>query len=157
MSDRLLSTYLNDHFATSLAAIELARRVAGSNRNSPIGAHLAALADDLAEDRAMLQQAMDRLGVGVDYAKVAAAWSAEKLGRLKLNGRLVGYSPLSRVEELELLTLGVEGKLLLWQALERVPSIDPPDLPFDELIRRARQQLRILRRLRLEAVEAAFG
>ena len=38
------------------------------------------------------------------------AWSAEKFGRLKLNGQLSGYSPLSRLEELEILALVAEGK-----------------------------------------------
>lgn len=36
---------------------------------------------------------------------------AEKLGRLKPNGQLHGYSPLSRVIELEGLYLGISGKL----------------------------------------------
>ena len=43
---------------------------------------------------------MDDLGVG-SRAKDGAAWVAEKLGRLKTNGQLTGYSPLSRLVELE--------------------------------------------------------
>ena len=153
MSDRLLSTYLNDHLAASLAALELARRVAGSNRDNAIGRELEQLAFALEEDRQALQNAMDRLGVTRDVTKLVVGWSAEKLGRLKLNGRLIGYSPLSRVEELEILTLGVEGKLLLWQSLGRIGALEQPD----ELVKRARSQLRVLRRLRLQAVEQAFG
>ena len=61
---------------------------------------------------------MDRLGVRKDPLKPAAAWMAEKLGRLKLNGQLSGYSPLSRVVELEGLHIGITGKLELWKALE---------------------------------------
>lgn len=49
----------------------------------------------------------------------APAWAAEKLVRLKLNGRLRGYSPLSRLLELEMLHIGITGKLELWQALQR--------------------------------------
>jgi hypothetical protein len=150
--DRLLSTYLNDHLAGSLAAVELARRTAASNRGSPTGERLEQLAAALAEDRVALQEMMDRLGVGRDVTKLVAGWTAEKLGRLKLNGRLIGYSLLSRVEELELLTLGVEGKLLLWQALTRIGVLEQSD----ELISRARSQLRVLRRLHLQAVEQAF-
>jgi hypothetical protein len=152
MADRLLSTYLNDHAAASLAAVELARRASASNRDTLIGARLEQLVSELEEDRDALQETMDRLGVGRDVAKLAAGWAAEKLGRLKLNGRLLGYSPLSRVEELELLTLGVEGKLLLWQALGRIGALSQSE----QLIKRAHSQLRVLRRLRLEAVEQAF-
>ena len=38
------------------------------------------------------------------------AWTAEELERLKLNGQLAGYSPLSRLVELEGLAVGIEGK-----------------------------------------------
>ena len=44
-------------------------------------------------------------------------WTGEKLGRLKLNGQLLGYSPLSRLIELEGLMLGIAGKLAMWIAL----------------------------------------
>ena len=40
---------------------------------------------------------------------MVAGWVAEKAGRLKLNGSLLTYSPLSRLVELEGLSLGVEG------------------------------------------------
>ena len=46
--------------------------------------------------------------------KSAGAWTAEKFGRLKPNGQLTGYSPLSRLVELEGLKLGITGKLGLW-------------------------------------------
>ena len=42
-----------------------------------------------------------------DRLKVAGAWAGEKAGRLKLNGHLTGYSPQSRVIELEGLVVGV--------------------------------------------------
>jgi hypothetical protein len=43
---------------------------------------------------------------------------------LKLNGQLRGYSPLSRLDELELLQIGVAGKRRLWRALEHTtPTI----------------------------------
>jgi hypothetical protein len=43
---------------------------------------------------------------------------ARESGRLKLNGELTRYSPLSRLLELEDLTAGIEGKRALWLALE---------------------------------------
>jgi hypothetical protein len=95
----------------------------------------------------------------VDTVKMAAAWSAEKLGRLKLNGRILGYSPLSRVVEIEALTLGVTGRILLWEALAATEPVAAQlhEVDLDELIRRARSQLRRLRRLRVEAAGEAFA
>ena len=156
MSDRLLATYLNDHLAGALAGVELARRCARSNRGGPLGEALSKLARELDEDRHALQSIMRRLRIGGDPAKLAAAWTAEKMGRLKLNGRLIGYSPLSRLEELELLVLGVEGKLLLWQALAQTEHPALSEVDLDGLIKRARSQRRRLQRHRLDAAMAAL-
>src|SRR5581483_1705049 len=117
-----LAIYLSDHYAASVGAVQLARRAAGSNRGTRYGEVLAALADEIEEDRHALELIMHRLGIRPDRTKAAVAWSAEKLGRLKLNGQMLGYSPLSRLEELEILALGVEGKLAMWQALEHTAS-----------------------------------
>jgi len=42
---------------------------------------------------------MEELGVSRSRLKPAGAWVLEKLGRVKLNGQLRGYSPLSRLLE----------------------------------------------------------
>jgi hypothetical protein len=68
------------------------RRAAGSNRGTPYGETLAELRTEIEEDRAALASIMARLGMRVDEVRKAIAWSAEKLGRLKLNGKLTGYS-----------------------------------------------------------------
>jgi hypothetical protein len=138
--------YLQDHLAGATVGLELARRAARSNEGSPLGDFLAGLAGEIEEDRNSLLALMRSLGVGVDRAKVAAGWTAEKLGRLKLNGRLIGYSPLSRLVELEGLLLGVRGKLAMWEALQaagvRAPAAAGVDL--DALVRRAKQQVKAL-------------
>ena len=68
----------------------------------------------------MLQGIMEDLGFGGDRLKNAGAWALEKAGRLKLNGELKSYSPLSRVVELEGLLTGITGKWGLWAALLEV-------------------------------------
>jgi len=108
---KLLAIYLNDHMAASTGTVELVRRVAASNRGSAYGETLAELRNEIEEDHTALATIIDRLDVRADRAKAAVAWSAEKFGRLKLNGQLTGYSPLSRLEELEILELGLTGKL----------------------------------------------
>jgi hypothetical protein len=154
----LLATYLNDHLAASVAAGELARRTAGSNRGSSYGEVLAELAAEIDEDRRTLEQLMDALGARRDRVKTKLTWAAEKAGRLKLNGRLLSYSPLSRLEEIELLSLGVEGKLGLWKSLSTALADDPrlSGFDLDALCDRARSQRRRLERQRLRAAEEAL-
>jgi hypothetical protein len=143
---KYLAIYLNDHLAGAVAAVELARR-----------AELGALADEIEEDRRALLDIMARLDVGQDRLKVAASWAAEKVGRLKLNGELLRSSPLSRLEELEVLGLGVEGKLALWRTLRQELADDLQGVDLDALITRARSQRRRIERLRLEAARSALS
>jgi hypothetical protein len=147
LDEKLLAIYLNDHLAGSTAGVELARRAAASNRGSPYGERLEWLAHQITEDRQALIDLMERFGIRRDPVKQAAAWSLEKAGRLKLNGRLTGYSPLSRLVEIEGLWVGVEGKLSLWRALLALPEDVDPRLDrarLMELETRAREQLRRL-------------
>lgn len=152
-----LGIYLNDHHAASVAAVQLARRAAQSNQGTRCGEMLATLAEEIEEDRQSLRLIMQRLGIRADPAKAAVAWSAEKLGRLKLNGQLTGYSSLSRLEELEILSLGVEGKLGMWRALGHAVDRGVPEAELETLTKRARSQRRRLERQRLEAAEEALS
>jgi hypothetical protein len=99
---------------------------------------------------------MNRLDVRRDPIKVAAGWSGEKVGRLKLNGRFTGYSPLSRVIELEGLHLGITGKLELWRTLQRTSEQRLRGIDVEDLIKRAEAQRRGLAPHRRAAVEQAF-
>jgi len=143
----LLAIYLNDHLAGATGALELVRRAMRSSEGTELGAYLATLEREIEEDRDELMEIMRRLDVGTDRAKVAAGWAAEKAGRLKLNGRLVGSSPLSRLVEIEALLLGVQGKLAGWRALRDLtadePGLDAQQL--DRLAARAERQIEELR------------
>ncbi|MCA1727134.1 MAG: hypothetical protein LC722_05640, partial [Actinobacteria bacterium] len=116
------------------------------------------LCADIEEDRAALLAIMDRLGVKPDRLKQAGVVAAEVFGRVKLNGRLTSYSPLSRVIELEWLSIGIEGKALLWQALKEVqpklPAIAETDL--DALSARAESQRKELEDFRAKAARQAL-
>jgi hypothetical protein len=75
---------------------------------------------------------------------------------LKLNGQLTGYSPLSRLVELEGLTLGCTGKLALWRSLQHLGESGLKGAEIQELIRRAESQIERLEKMRLEAVTQAM-
>jgi hypothetical protein len=156
---RYLPIYLNDHRAGALAGLELAKRAAGSNEDSDYGEPLRRIAQEIDEDVDALDEIMEALGVGHDRIKMIAAFVGEKLGRLKLNGQITGYSPLSRLVELEGLTLGVEGKLRLWRSLLELAPLDSrlDEARLDELARRADRQRRTLERLRRRAAGEALA
>jgi hypothetical protein len=154
----LLRIYLNDHLAGSMVGLELARRTKAENPGNSVGDYFSVFVPELQEDRATLIGVMAALGLKRDVVKQGAAWVGEKLGRLKLNGQLTGYSPLSRVVELEGLCLGTEGRLSLWRTLRRLARKDERLARFDftSLITRTEQQRRTLERLRQQAVDGAF-
>jgi hypothetical protein len=160
MLDRkLLGIYLNDHLAGSTAGLELAKRTRGSNADTDYGDVLERIAREIEEDREALQRLMDKLEVKRDHPKVLAGWVAEKLGRLKPNGQLTGYSPLSRLVELEGLALGISGKLSLWDSLTEVAGEDAR-LDREELTHlaeRAERQRSEVWRLRQRAAREAFA
>lgn len=153
MSDaRYLAIYLSDHLAGAIAGWELAKRATKNNQGTPLEAFVSRLATDIDDDRQSLEKLMREMGIRKDLLKDAAAWVAEKVGRLKFNEKLIGYSGLSRLVELEGLSLGVEGKLTLWRNLMQIrgryPALAGDRL--DEFMRRAENQ-------REEAGEGSTG
>jgi len=152
---KYLPIYLNDHYAGSTLGLELAKRAAKNNNgNAEFGPALAALATEIDEDRDELRRIMERLGVSEDRIKAGLFWMGEKVGRLKPNGELLQFSPLSRVVEIEGLITGVGGKLSLWRTLlelaEREDRLEEGEL--EVLAGRAEDQL-----LRLHALRGAAG
>jgi hypothetical protein len=158
VTNRLLSIYLNDHLAGATVGVELARRARGSNRESTdFGEPLADLCAEIEADRTTLQRVMEELGVRRDPLKVKAGWLGEKLGRLKLNGQLRGYSPLSRVVELEGLVVGIGGKAELWATLRRALGSEWRGFDFAALAERALRQREQADDLQSRAVDAMLS
>jgi hypothetical protein len=155
----LLGIYLNDHLAGATGGAELARRVAAARRGDEAGDTLLRFAADVAADRAALLDMMAALDVPVRAYKVYAGWIGEKAGRFKLNGRLLGRSPLSSLEELEMMRLGVEGKAAGWRTLQLLADTDPrlDRARLMELIARAESQLKLLEDLRVRAARVVVG
>jgi hypothetical protein len=65
------------------------------------GRALAHVAAEIAEDIDTFERLMERLGLKRSRVKPRLAIATERLTRLKLNGRLLAYSPLSRFVELD--------------------------------------------------------
>jgi hypothetical protein len=158
-STELLGIYLTDHLAGSTAALDHLEKVRSDSEESPLGVFLAELAREIRADRETLEDLIDRLGVGKNPLKQAAASIVEKLGRVKFTDQLSGGPELRRLLELEALQLGIEGKHAMWRALKRTVGTDSrfSGVDFDDLIERARQQYDAVEGHRLEVAAAAFA
>jgi hypothetical protein len=78
-----------------------------------------------------------------------------------LGGLLHRGQPVAKLEELEMLALGIEGKLALWLALRHGTgnglNLTQELLPeLDRLVERARSQREIVEAMRLKAAEAVI-
>ena len=159
LSRELLPIYLNDHLAAATAGVDLAKRAAGQNAGNEFGEFLHDLAGEVDAHRNLLEDVMARLDVRRDQAKIGAGWLAEKLGRLKLNGRLVEYSPLSRVIEFEGLIAGSHARRNLWRTLAAAAPEEPriADIDFVHQVQRVDEQLERLEQLHESAVGAMLA
>jgi hypothetical protein len=159
VNEKLLRIYLQDHHAGSTTGLELARRIRGNNKGNEYGQAMAKIVDEIAADKKALESIMDDLGFGADKIKDIGAWALEKAGRLKLNGQITGYSPLSRVVEFEGLVTGISGKLALWVALLQIapeePRLDAAHL--ERLRERGESQRATVEELRERAAREAFA
>ncbi|HZP50515.1 hypothetical protein [Actinocrinis sp.] len=120
-----LQVYLNDHLMGAAANVQLALRTAGAQRGTPLGRELDAIAAQISDDYAALVEVMRSVGVTPRRSFAWLGRLGERLGRLKLNGRVVRGSQLSTLVELEALRLGVLGKLQGWRSLSVAAQRDP--------------------------------
>ena len=152
MSDGKVSTYLNDHLAGSVGAIELMERAIQENAGSLLARRLEEILREIKKDQAVVQDLIERIGAKENPLKKAGAWLVEKAGRVKLGGS-DDPSELARLEVLETLAMGVHGKRALWRALrvvaDRYPALRELDLNLLE--RRAVEQHDRVEEWRLEA------
>ena len=157
-SDEALAAYLNDHLAGAAAGIELAEKLLDNNQGTELGQVMATLHADISEDRDALEELMRHLDLDRHPVKEAAGWMLEKVSRLRLNPAMTGSAELTRMQEAEALSLGIEGKLSMWLALKEAAATDRrlAVTDYDHLIERARGQRRALEPHRLAAAVAAF-
>jgi hypothetical protein len=156
---RFLEIYLRDQLALGVAWRELASRAARNNRGTSAGDALEEVRRAIAEDVETFLGIMRAVSVAPSSTKNALATLGERAARLKLNGRILRYSPLSRFEELDALIMGIDGKVTLWMNLrdgaglrKRLPGVD-----FDVLIDRALAQRATLQPHHEQAARDAFG
>ncbi|MEN3943324.1 hypothetical protein WJU23_18635 [Prosthecobacter sp. SYSU 5D2] len=150
MNTTSLTTYLTDHLAGSVAAIQMLDHLMAVYGKRPEAVQIRTLKTEVEYDQQLLRDLMDRFEAKESPLKKAGAWIAEKALELKVNTSPDDFDIL---QTLEALVLGIEGKLRLWRSLQCVETgLDLPHLQSD-----AHRQIHQVELLRLEAAERAFG
>ena len=154
-----LDVYLNDHLAASAAAVELVERIGANNEGTALATHMEGLGREIEADRQTLGAVMERFGVPRSTPKQLAGKVLETLSRLRLNEHVTRNAHVTRLMEIETLSLGIEGKLALWRSLSHVTATRPELAGFDlpSLMDRAVDQRNGLEPHRLEAAATALG
>jgi hypothetical protein len=156
VSKEHLATYLNDHLAGSNVAVELLDHL--MSENPDLKPSLAALKKDIEDDREQLEGLMARLNIAESRIRKAGTWIAESVAEVKLDVDDDPHGPLRRLERLEALALGIDGKVALWRALEATPLNGAlAGFDFELLARRGQEQRSRVEVLRLHAARAGLA
>lgn len=156
MKNDALTTYLQDHLAGALHAIELLKAMRDHFGGEPLGTFAGEVLAEVEADREILATLTERVGGTAGGMKEWGAWLSEKVSRLKLkHGSADG---LGTFEALEFLLIGIHGKQALWRAMEKVAPSDARLQGFDftELIDRAENQHRKVEERRLTFAQSVF-
>jgi hypothetical protein len=159
MANESLATYLNDHLAGSVVALELLDHLRADRAGTEQTSILASVHADIEADRQELEAFMAQLGIAVSASRKATGWLVEKLSEIKLHLDDAGDGALRHLEALETIALGIAGKEALWRALaaatDQVPELRALD--YLRLGQRAAAQREVVESLRLRAAQEALG
>jgi hypothetical protein len=152
-----LESYLNDHLAGSVGALELLEHWTHLYEDKPLGIFFSNIEAEIRADQSILQDVMHSLGIEESTLRKAGAWAAEKAGRARVIIAGDELGGLGLVLTLEGLIMGVTGKKLLWRALDaaKLPQLNSYD--FEELQSRADEQIKRIEAERIRAVQEAFS
>jgi hypothetical protein len=152
-----LATYLNDHIAGSVAALDLLSHLRKANEGKPLEKFFRQLHADITEDQEVLRKLLQRFAKE-SSVRQAVARIAEKIAqaKLKLTGEQAGEMGL--LQALEALELGITGKQLLWRALNASLGSSPllRGADLGKLEERAIEQAERVEGLRLETAREVF-
>ena len=112
-----LATYLNDHLAGSIGALEMLDNLIETHEGTALNSFLVSTRDEIREDQGDLKRLMRDLGIEESTVRQAGAWLAEKFSRPKLQLGDKAAPNLALLQSLESLCLGIAGKRSLWRSL----------------------------------------
>jgi|HubBroStandDraft_6_1064221.scaffolds.fasta_scaffold45449_2 hypothetical protein len=135
-----LATYLADHLSGAQIAIELLEAMRDQHDDPSFREFATALLPEIQADDETLHSIAEKIGSHPSAIKQAGGWLLEKATRLKLGH--TGSTDFAMFESLELLAVGIQGKLCLWKALQAAARNDSRlgEYNLDQLINRAKEQ-----------------
>lgn len=130
-----LQRYLNDHLAGSASAMITIRHLVETLDESEARDFFIKLEDKVEQDRALLEKLLTSAGMEVTTLIQVAGEVTGRVGFFKLLWEGFQLGNLGLFEGLELLCLGIQGKRLLWVALQEIAPWFPEwsDVDFAEL------------------------
>ena len=152
-----LDSYLNDHLAGSISALELIAHWAEDHKGKPLGNFFREIEKEIKADQETLRAIMRKLGVEQSKVRKVGAWAAEKIGRARLIVAGDEASGLGLVLTLEGLIMGVTGKKMLWTTLAAAKLPQLNSYNFERLQRRAEQQVEHIEAERMSVARQAFA
>jgi len=153
-----LSSYLNDHLAGSVSALELLDRLIDTYQERPLGRFFEELRTEIEADQGTLKKLIATLGEKESAVRKAGAWIAEKISRAKIPLSETRDGEMGLFLALEGLALGIQGKRSLWSALAAASEMTPPlrGLDYETLKKRALEQHDQVEAKRLEVAREVF-
>ena len=120
-----LVTYLNDHLAGSISAIEMLDYLIETHEGDPLAKFLQDLRTDIVADQDVLKKIGSRFKANESAIRKAGAWLVEKFAQIKFAAGGQKKKQLGLMQALEVLVLGITGKQLLWRALSAAIGSSP--------------------------------
>jgi hypothetical protein len=156
MSDAL-RTYLHDHLAGSHFATKLLNALREQYKEDALGKFADIMLGEVAQDQKILEDIIHQVGTARLDLSETVGWLAERASQFKLHRDDSGAG-LGTFEALEVLTLGIRGKLALWRALPAIRRLDTriPAYDFGQLALRAEDQFTRTEEQRLNVVSLVF-
>jgi hypothetical protein len=153
-----LSSYLNDHLAGSVGALELLDRLIDTSEGKPLERFFRELRHEIDADQETLKDLISRLGEKESALRKAGAWIGEKLSRTKIQLNETHEGEMGLFLALEALALGIHGKRSLWRALATASETAPRlrGLDYAMLEKRAVEQHDRVESKRLEVAREVF-
>jgi hypothetical protein len=153
-----LATYLNDHLAGSVAALNMIDHLIEIFEKKPLAQFFRDLRGEIAADQADLQWLIEKLDKKHNAIRKAGAWVAEKLSRAKIRPSESLEGQMGLYLALEGLVIGITGKCVLWRGLEAAAFGAPElrGLDYAQLQVRAKEQRDRVEAKRLELAPSVF-
>ena len=158
MSNENLTTYLKDHHAGSVAALELVDHLIETFEGKSLEQFFKNLRKEIDADQERLEKLIKKVGAKESAVRKTGAWVAEKFARMKVRVNDSEKDQMGLLDALEALLIGITGKEALWNALEatseNVASLRGVD--YARLQQRAREQCDLVDTKRLECAREVF-